>query len=76
MDLMKVILIVTMIFVHTLEIGNADLSKGIGYFPDSVSGAQFAAPVFMFCMGAGIAYSRNQDTSYLIKRGANIFILG
>lgn len=61
MDLMKVISIVFMIFIHTFEIGNIDLSHGIGYFLDSISGAQYAAPVFMFCMGGGIAYSRNQD---------------
>ena len=76
MDLMKVISIVFMIFIHTLEIANVDLSNGIGYFLDSISGAQFAAPVFMFCMGAGIAYSRNQDPAYMLKRGTNIFILG
>ena len=76
MDLTKVFAIIFMVFIHTLVVASVNLSSGIGYVFDSILGAQFAAPVFMFCMGAGIAYSRKNDTKSLIKRGIYIFILG
>ena len=47
-DLAKVFSIIFMIFIHTFDIANADLSHGVGYFLDSISGAQYSAPVFMF----------------------------
>ena len=42
----------------------------------TILGGPFAAPVFMFLMGNGIVYSKNQDPIYLIKRGISMILLG
>ena len=68
-----------MIFLHCLYVIYAfdyDISlffeRGLG----QLLGGPFAAPVFMFAMGVGIVYSRNQEPIYLIKRGFKLMLLG
>ena len=79
LDFAKCMSIVFMIFLHCLMVTSAfkyDVSvymqKGIG----QLLGEPFAAPVFMFSMGFGTVYSRNQDPDYLIKRGIKMMLLG
>jgi len=39
-------------------------------------GAQPAAPVFMFCMGIGLVYTRHNSPSEFARRGIKLFITG
>jgi hypothetical protein len=48
------------------------LERGIA----QLVGGPFAAPVFMFTMGVGMVYSRNQEPRYLIVRGIKLLQLG
>ena len=43
---------------------------------DDLLGGPMCAPLFMFCMGVGLVYSRNRQSSVMIKRGISLFILG
>ena len=79
LDIAKCMAIVFMMILHcqmvTLGFSNeisAAMQKAVGQF----LGCPFAAPVFMFSMGVGIVYSRNQDPAYLIKRGIKQMLLG
>ena len=79
LDLAKYLSTLFMIFLHCLMVTSGfknDISiylqRGIG----QLLGGPFAAPVFMFLMGNGIVYSKNQDPLYLIKRGISMILLG
>lgn len=79
LDMAKCLAITFMFLVHCLMLSNGfanDISsfmqRGIGQF----LGGPFAAPVFMFAMGVGIVYSRNQAPGYLIRRGIKTMLLG
>ncbi len=79
LDLAKCLAIFFMIFLHCMMVSsgfNNEISlfmqRGIG----QLLGGPFAAPVFMFAMGVGIVYSRNQVPDYLIKRGIRLMLLG
>ena len=79
LDLAKCLSIFFMIFLHCLMVtqgfnNNVSLymQRGIG----QLLGEPFAAPVFMFSMGIGIVYSKNQAPEYLIKRGIKTMLLG
>ena len=39
-------------------------------------GGEFAAPVFMFCMGLGMCYSRHNEPKLIASRGLKIFLMG
>ena len=39
-------------------------------------GGPLAAPVFMFCMGVGIVYSRRSQWDIMVKRGITLYLLG
>ena len=68
-----------MIFIHTITIAtlfeNA-VSTPYYVIVGSILGGPFSAPVFMFCMGIGIIYSRNSQPNTMIKRGIKLFLLG
>lgn len=79
LDLAKCLAIFYMILLHCLMVTSGfsnDISlfmqRGIG----QLLGGPFAAPVFMFSMGVGMVYSRNQEPVYLIKRGIKLMLLG
>lgn len=79
LDLAKCFAIFYMILLHCLMVTSGfanDVSlfmqRGIG----QLLGAPFAAPVFMFAMGVGMVYSRNQEPVYLIRRGIRLMLLG
>ena len=75
-DMAKMFAIFFMVVIHTFEAGEADLDTGLGYFFDSIAGAQFGAPVFMLCMGIGITFSRKSDASTMARRGWMLFLAG
>lgn len=79
LDLAKCSAIIFMILLHCYF--------AMSYFPYDISsflergiaqllGGPFAAPVFMFAMGVGMVYSRNQEPRYLIVRGLKLLQLG
>ena len=79
MDLAKCMSIVFMIFLHCLMVTtgfNNNISPYMNRAIAQLLGGPFAAPVFMFSMGVGIVYSRNQEPGYLIKRGIKQMIIG
>ena len=79
LDLAKCLAIFFMIFLHcyfgTSYFAN-DISLGMQRAVSQLFGGPFAAPVFMFAMGVGMVYSRNQEPSYFIKRGIKLIQLG
>lgn len=79
LDLAKCMSIVFMIFLHCLMVTTCfsnDVSLYMQRAIGQLLGGPFAAPVFMFSMGVGIVYSRNQVPGYLIKRGVKQIFLG
>lgn len=77
MDIARGLAVFFMILVHvsgdlsSIATGNTIFCKVIDFF-----GSIPAAPVFMFLMGVGFVYSRNQSPIVLFKRGIIIFIGG
>ena len=79
LDLAKCLSICFMIFLHCYFVTagfqhdiSQFMTRGIAQF----LGCPFAAPVFMFAMGVGMVYSRNQDPSYMVRRGVKLMLLG
>jgi len=76
-DLVRGLAVLFMILVHASSefldesYNNTIFAKVIDFF-----GCVPAAPVFMFVMGVGFIYSKNQDPKKLIKRGLFIFAGG
>ena len=66
------ILINTIVIVSLFE----NTISSLYYLFEGMLGALFSAPVFMFCMGIGIIYSRHSDSNTMIKRGIKLFLLG
>ncbi|WP_207642366.1 heparan-alpha-glucosaminide N-acetyltransferase domain-containing protein [Pseudobacteroides cellulosolvens] len=77
MDIARGLAVFFMILVHVLgdlssaAAGDTIFGKVIDFF-----GSIPAAPVFMFLMGIGFVYSKNQKPIVLFKRGVMIFIGG
>lgn len=68
-----------MVLVHVLLISfyfNYSASFPFEYVVNCILGGPTAAPVFMFCMGIGIVYSRRSQPEIMIKRGISLMILG
>ena len=79
LDFAKYLSLIFMIFLHCLMVTSGFnnhisiyMQRGIG----QLLGEPFAAPVFMFLMGVGIVYSKNQSPEYLMKRGIKLMLLG
>ena len=79
LDLAKCLAIFFMIFLHcyfaTSYFENT-ISVGMQRAVSQLFGGPFAAPVFMFAMGVGMVYSKNQEPAYFIKRGIKLIQLG
>lgn len=75
-DIAKMICLIGMVFVHCFEEMNTGTQDATvaEYIFVTVLDCLFGASTFMFCMGFGIAYSRNSTPGGLIKRGAQIFL--
>ena len=79
LDLAKSLPIIFMVFVHVLWVIKAfdnSLSPVYVLLVSNIFGRPCAAPVFMFCMGAGIVYSRHNQWDQMIKRGVTLFLSG
>lgn len=79
LDLAKCLAIFFMIFLHCYFVTagfHNTISLSMERIIAHLLGGPFAAPVFMFCMGVGMVYSRNQDPGYMIKRGIKLMLLG
>ena len=68
LDIAKCLAIIFMIFLHTLMVTSGfannisvPMQRGI----QQLFGGPFAAPVFMFAMGVGFVYSRNQNSNII-----------
>ena len=80
-DAVKFFAIIYMIFSHSYErFGAYDL---YGTMPDTIFrnlieffGGPLAAPVFMFCMGIGMVFTRHSSPSDFIRRGFKLLITG
>lgn len=77
-DAAKAIAIFFMVIVHTFiyVYGEENMDHGFQYWLNNIYGGILAAPVFMFCMGAGIAYSRRTGARTMFRRGISLLIVG
>lgn len=79
LDIAKALAIIFMIFLHTLMVVkgfNYSLNPTYDFIISNVLGRPWAAPVFMFCMGVGVIYSRHSQWDVMIKRGVKLYLLG
>ena len=75
LDLAKVIALVFMILSHPFEYVGTGISKGLPYFITFIGAHQFAAPVFMMCMGIGFTYwHHREDPAEMCRRGFRLFL--
>jgi Predicted membrane protein len=77
-DMAKAVVIFFLASIHVFVECTSEegLSSGIPYFFDSVLGGPWAAPMFIFSMGIGLAYSRHNTPSLIAKRGIGLLLLG
>ncbi|WP_458404220.1 heparan-alpha-glucosaminide N-acetyltransferase domain-containing protein [Methanobrevibacter sp.] len=79
LDIAKAFSIIFMIFLHVLMVVGGfenTVSPTYNFIIGQVLGRPCAAPVFMFCMGVGIIYSRHSQWDSMIKRGVKLYLLG
>jgi len=80
LDFAKFVAIVFMILVHCYDYSPIYLSSDGAISPLGALieflGAQPAAPVFMFCMGVGLVYTRHNSPGEFARRGIKLFITG
>ena len=79
LDLAKAFLIFNLAIVHlfcecTPPEGLSEV--GMPFYFDSVVGGPFGAPMFIFCMGVGLAYTKKNAPALVFRRGVRIFLLG
>lgn len=77
-DVAKTVAIFFMVLVHSFiyVYGEENMAHGFQYRLNNIYGGMLAAPVFMFCMGAGVAYSRRTDARVMLVRGLKLFVVG
>ena len=78
LDMAKALMIFCLAFIHvTIECTPEEkLVSGIPYLFDSVIGGPFSAPMYMFAMGFGMAYVKDQRAEDFVIRGIKLAILG
>lgn len=77
MDFAKCLAIVFMVFVHVLICCPTTVPAHSPYdLIVNFLGAPPAAPVFMFCLGVGLVYSRHSTPNLLVRRGLWLWFLG
>ena len=76
MDIAKSLAILAMVFVHVLLFipNGVDTESAYGLIVGFFGGVP-AAPVFMFCMGVGMVYSRHSQFASLFRRGLRLLFL-
>lgn len=80
-DCVKFFAIIYMIFIHVYE--QLSVYDHVNSMPDSLfriaiefAGGPLAAPVFMFCMGIGMIYTRHNTPKDFCRRGVKLLITG
>ena len=76
LDFAKVFALFWMVLSHPFEYTRLDITQGFPKFLMFIGAHPFAAPVFMLCMGIGLAYTRHGDPASLLRRGLRIFAAG
>ena len=72
LDIAKALSIIFMVFVHILMVApafNNTISPSYLLIVGNILGRPCAAPVFMFCLGVGIIYSRRSQWIVILLRG-------
>ena len=77
LDLARAVLIFCLALVHVaIECTSEEgLCYGIPYILDTVIGGPLGAPMFMFVMGVGMAYTHRSRASHHFERGVKMFLL-
>lgn len=77
-DFAKFVAIVGMVLVHSFIYiyGEEDMDYGFQYRLNNIYGGVLAAPVFMYSMGVGVAYSRRTDARTMFVRGIKLLLAG
>ena len=78
LDIGKAIPIICLAFVHCVIecCTEAQLLHGIPYIFDSVIGGPISGPMFLFCMGATVHYSRSFSPREMALRGLRLWRAG
>ena len=78
LDIGKALPILFLPFIHcTIECCTEEqMLTGIPYAFDMIIGGPMAAPMFMFCMGATIHFSKGNKAKRLLKRGLQMLLFG
>ncbi len=78
LDIGKAVPILCLAFVHCIIecCTEAQLYFGIPLLFDSVLGGPMSAPMFLFCMGATVHYSKVSSPQTMVKRGLHILLVG
>lgn len=78
LDLMKsFIIIFSMIGIHSLyDLSDFDRSGSTLCFILNILATQFGAPMFIYCMGATLCFSRHRKPTDYIRRGFNLLTIG
>lgn len=77
-DFAKAVLIFFLATIHVYVECSTDLQlwHGLPYFFDSVLGGPWAAPMFIFSMGIGLAFTSRNKPFDIFRRGINIIFAG
>ena len=78
MDLARAVIIFCLALIHvTIECtSDVGLCNGIPYLFDTIIGGPFSAPMYMFVMGVGMAYTRKNTPMEHFIRGFKILVVG
>lgn len=78
LDLAKAVMLFFLAFIHCIIACSSELrlETGIPYLFDTIIGGPFSAPMYMFAMGIGMAYTRHHSAADFFRRGIQIEIVG
>ena len=78
LDLARAIPVMSLPFVHcVIECCSAEtINQPIPFLFNVIIGAPLGAPIFMFCMGISLVYSKHSDAKEIMRRGLILFIAG
>ena len=78
LDYGKALPILCLPFIHCIIecCTEEQLLHGVPYAFDMIIGGPMAAPMFMFCMGATVHFSKNHSASDMAKRGLRLLFVG
>jgi len=75
-DLAKAFGIVCMVICHTAMYTGLPLDSWLNASAREFFGGPVTAPMFMFCMGIGISYSKRNAPALMAKRGLKLLLTG